>query len=163
MSFQSRLDRFLAGKPTPVAGTVMASRLVFRVAHLLQARIDAALAPLAITMQEYLALALIADAAIEPLRPSDLSSTLDATRTQVTRLLDGLEHKGLAQRTPHAMDRRSLQLGLTAAGRTLLGHAQPLVHAAYEDAWKAMDTDELARTTTALRQVHDRLWAKDRT
>ena len=117
----SRLDRLLAGRPPELANAIAASRLLFRVAHLLQARIDAALEPFGIDMREYLALALIADDAIEPLRPSDLSTTLDATRTQITRLLDGLEKKGLAERlSGSCSDRRSLHLAQTAAGRELL-------------------------------------------
>ena len=154
MSFESRLDRLLAGKPEELADAVRASRLVFRVAHLLQSRIDAALAPLGIDMREYLALVLIADDAIEPLRPSDLSTTLDATRTQITRLLDGLEKKGLAQRLPGSGDRRSFHLAQTDAARELLRRAAPAVHAAYESGWAAVGTEGTARALQVLKRLH---------
>jgi MarR family transcriptional repressor of emrRAB len=154
MTAQSRLDRLMAGRPPALAETVAATRMVFRVAHLLERRIDAALAPLGIEMREYLALILIADDAVEPLRPSDLGTTLDATPTQVTRLLDGLERKGLAQRTPSTQDRRSLQLALAPAARALLKRAVPVVHAAYEACWREVAAPERARTLKTLRRLH---------
>jgi len=154
MTQPSRLDRLLAGRPPELANAVAASRMLFRVAHLLEAHIDAALEPFGIDMREYLALVLIADDAVEPLRPSDLSVTLDATRTQVTRLLDGLEKKGLAQRLPGASDRRSLQLAQTDAARELLGRAAPTVHAAYQSGWAAVGTEGTARALRVLKLLH---------
>jgi MarR family transcriptional repressor of emrRAB len=153
MGFESRLDRLLAGQPEELADAVRASRLVFRVAHLLQSRIDAALAPLGLDMREYLALVLVGDEAQAP-RPSDLGATLDATRTQVTRLLDGLEAKGLVRRAPNAADRRSLQLVLTDAGRTLARRAARAVHPAYAAAWADLGPAATRRTGHALGRVH---------
>lgn len=154
MNPPSRLDRLLAGRPPELANAIAASRMLFRVAHLLQERIDEALAPFGIDMREYLALVLIADDAIEPLRPSDLSTTLDATRTQVTRLLDGLEKKGLAQRLPDSADRRSLQLAQTEAGRDLLKRSAPSVHAAYQAGWAAVGTDGTSSALRVLKRMH---------
>jgi MarR family transcriptional repressor of emrRAB len=154
MSSISRLDRLTAGRPPDVAETIAASRMVSRVATLLERHIDSVLAPHGIDMREYLALVLIADDAVEPLRPSDLSTTLGATRTQVTRLLDGLERKGLAQRLPSEEDRRSLRLALTPAAKALLKRAVPVVHAAYASAWKDVAAAERARALKALRRVH---------
>ena len=154
MTQPSRLDRLLAGRPPELANAIAASRMLFRVAHLLEAHIDAALQPFGIDMREYLALVLIADDAVEPLRPSDLSITLDATRTQVTRLLDGLEKKGLAQRLPGASDRRSLHLAQTDAARELLARAAPSVHAAYQSGWAAVGTEGTARALRVLKLLH---------
>jgi MarR family transcriptional repressor of emrRAB len=158
MTLESRLNRLLAGRPDPVAQAITASRLVLRSAHLLEARIDAALAPHGLTMREYLALILIADDAVEPLRPSDLSVTLDATRTQITRLLDTLERKGLAQRLPGpAGDRRSLHLAQTPAGAALLAAVAPAVHAAYLDAWAPVGEAGTRAVRDALDVLHNRL------
>ncbi|MBS0342908.1 MAG: MarR family transcriptional regulator, partial [Proteobacteria bacterium] len=154
MTQPSRLDRLLAGRPPELANAIAASRMLFRVAHLLEAHINAALQPYGIDMREYLALVLIADHAVEPLRPSDLSTTLDATRTQVTRLLDGLEKKGLAQRLPGAGDRRSLHLAQTEAARELLNRAAPAIHGAYQSGWAAVGTDGTARTLQVLKRLH---------
>lgn len=154
MIVQSRLDRHLAGLSPEIADAVGASRLLFRVAHLLQARIDAELADHDIDMREYLALILIADDATEPLRPSVLSSTLDATRTQITRLLDGMERKGLALRLPGSQaDRRSLHLMLTDAGRRRLEEATPTVHAACLSGWAALGTGQTVQALGLLRAM----------
>ncbi|MFT3813645.1 MAG: MarR family transcriptional regulator [Acidovorax sp.] len=157
MSHESRLDRILAGKPRRLRDAVGSSRLVIHTAHLLEQRIDAALAPFNLHMREYLALALLADSVHEPLRPSTLSTALDATRTQTTRLLDGLEHKGLAVRTADGQDRRSLQLAPTAAGAELLARAVPVVHAAYEAAWAPLSAQGLSALNGQLRSVHSAL------
>ena len=50
---------------------------------------------------------LAADAG-EPTMPSELGVAIDATRTQMTRLVDGLETRGLVQRHASTQDRRSL-------------------------------------------------------
>jgi MarR family transcriptional repressor of emrRAB len=157
MGFESRLDRLLAGRPADLVAAVAASRMVFRVAWLLESRIDEALAPHGLTMREYLALVLIADDAVEPLRPSDLSATLDATRTQITRLLDGLEQRGLVERQPHEEDRRSLKLAHTEMGRDLLRRAAPAVHEAYREGWRGAGIDDTRRTLAVLRKVYDAL------
>ncbi|MNT71610.1 Transcriptional repressor MprA [compost metagenome] len=91
--------------------------------------------------------------------PSELGTTLDATRTQMTRLLDGLEARGLLRRQVSAQDRRSLELTLTAAGRRLLERAAPVVHAAYGEAWTPLGTSGLAGATRALTQLHQTLQA----
>lgn len=157
MTQPSRLDRLLAGRPPELANAIAASRMLFRVAHLLEAHINEALAPFDIDMREYLALVLIGDHAVEPLRPSDLSTTLDATRTQVTRLLDGLEKKGLAQRLPGSGDRRSLHLAQTDTARELLRRAAPSVHTAYESGWSAVGTEGTARALRMLKLLHREL------
>ena len=161
MTQPSRLDRLLAGRPPELANAIAASRMLFRVAHLLEAHINAALHPFGIDMREYLALVLIADHAVEPLRPSDLGTTLDATRTQITRLLDGLEKKGLAQRLPGSGDRRSFHLAQTDAARDLLRRAGPTVHAAYQSGWASVGTDGTARALQVLKRLHKDLSPPD--
>ena len=127
MSLDSRLERILAGKPRQMVDAVAASRLLLHAAALLEQRVNQALAPFELLMKEYLALNLLADAVHEPLRPSSLSVSLDATRTQVTRLLDGLERRGLVVRSADALDRRSLKLRLTEAGAQMLERSVPIV------------------------------------
>ncbi|AOX99184.1 MarR family winged helix-turn-helix transcriptional regulator [Jeongeupia sp. USM3] len=135
MEFEARIARICAANPDAPRDAIIASRRLFRAAHLLENRINAALAPFGLDMREYLALALLASNADEPMRPTELSITLDATRTQITRLLDALEKRGLLERAPSVTDRRGLELNITAAGRDLQKSAVPAVHAAYEACW----------------------------
>lgn len=157
MSLDSRLERILAGKPAQVVDAVAASRLLLHSAVLLEQRVNEALAPFALHMKEYLALNLLADSVHEPLRPSSLSVSLDATRTQVTRLLDGLEQRGLLVRTADAQDRRSLQLRLTPQGAQLLTGAMPVVQAVYQQIWSSIGEPATHAMQQQLRVVHERL------
>jgi MarR family transcriptional repressor of emrRAB len=93
--------------------------------------------------------------------PSELGVAIDATRTQMTRLIDGLEARGLVQRKTSTQDRRSLELTLTAEGRALLERAAPAVHAAYGEAWAPLGKDRLADVTRDLAQLHQNLAALD--
>ncbi len=161
MPSPSRLHRRLANQPTELANAIAASRMLFRVGRLLRACIDEALAPFGIDMHEYLALVLIADHAIEPLRPSDLSTTLDATRTQITRLLDDLERKKLAQRLPGREDRRSFEIALTPTGRSRLREATPKVHAAYSAVWAPLGADGTRELLAQFEAVHGMLQARN--
>lgn len=161
MSLDSRLERILAGKPTRHRDAVATSRLLLHTATLLERRVDEALAPFALHMREYLALHLLSDSVHEPLRPSDLSVSLDATRTQVTRLLDGLEKQGLLVRTQDAQDRRSLQLALTPAGTQLLQRCAPTVQQVYLQAWAGLGEQATRLLQQQLRQVHSGLQNPD--
>jgi DNA-binding MarR family transcriptional regulator len=52
-------------------------------------------------------------------RPSDLAQAVGRAPTSFTPILDKLERKGLTERRPHEMDRRSVSIHLTQAGRKL--------------------------------------------
>ncbi|UIF89527.1 MarR family winged helix-turn-helix transcriptional regulator [Cupriavidus sp. UYPR2.512] len=157
MSFEQRIDRFCASHPEAPRDLILASRLLLRTARLLRSHIDHALAPFELDMSQYLLLSMLAADENQPSMPSELGTTLDATRTQMTRLLDGLETRGLLRRRSSASDRRSLELTLTPAGRRLLERAAPAVHAAYGEAWAPLGAGGLAGATRALTQLHQTL------
>jgi DNA-binding MarR family transcriptional regulator len=56
---------------------------------------------------------------------SDVSHWLGVNRAHVTRLVDGLERDGLVVRSPSAMDRRTVLVNITPAGRQRLDVALP--------------------------------------
>lgn len=157
MSFEQRIDRFCASHPEAPRDLILASRLLLRTARLLRGHIDQALSPFELDMSQYLLLSMLAVDDGKPSMPSELGATLDATRTQMTRLLDGLEARGLLRRHASASDRRSLELTLTPAGRRLLERAAPAVHAAYGEAWAPLGASGLAGATRALTQLHQTL------
>ncbi|KAF0812973.1 Transcriptional repressor MprA [Andreprevotia sp. IGB-42] len=157
MELETRLDRYLQDYPQAPREVILASRLLFRAAHLLEAHIDAALQPLGLVMRQYLALVIIKADAGTPIKPSALSVSLDATRTQVTRLLDGLEQAGWVQRQHSQADRRSLDLLLTDAGAQLLLQATPAVHAAYAQAWQVVSAEGLRPMIGGLARLNSSL------
>ncbi|MCJ0762005.1 MarR family winged helix-turn-helix transcriptional regulator [Variovorax terrae] len=157
MTFEERIDRFCAHHPQAPRDFILGSRLLLRTARLLRQHAQRALAPLALDLEQYLVLSMLATDREKLSMPSELGTVLDATRTQMTRLLDGLESRDLVRRHASAHDRRSLELELTAAGQRLLKRAAPLVHEAYTQAWTALEPAAFASTSRSLAQVHARL------
>lgn len=163
MSFERRIDRFCAEHPDAPRDLILASRLLLRSARLLRHHIERALAPHDLDLNQYLVISMLAIDAGEPTMPSELGMTIDATRTQMTRLIDGLEARGLVQRKTAEHDRRSLELALTPAARKLLTRAVPDVHAAYAQAWAPLGTQGLAAATRDLTALHQHLAALEAT
>ncbi|MNK89833.1 Transcriptional repressor MprA [compost metagenome] len=161
MPFEQRIARFCAEYPDAPHDLMLASRLLLRSARLLRHHIERALAPHALDMGQYLVMSLLLADGGQPTMPSELGVAIDATRTQMTRLIDGLEARGLVQRKTSTQDRRSLELTLTAEGRALLDRAAPAVHAAYGEAWAPLGKDRLADVTRDLAQLHQNLAALD--
>jgi DNA-binding MarR family transcriptional regulator len=58
-------------------------------------------------------------------RMTDVSNWLGVTRAHVTRLVDGLERDGLVVRTSSTLDRRTVFVSITPAGRQRLNGALP--------------------------------------
>ena len=151
MSIDTRLERVLAHKPAELANATTATHLLIHSAALIERRLEQALTPLNLQLREYLALYLLADNEQESVTPTQLSESLKATRTQVTRLLDSLEDKGLAVRIADTVDRRSLALRLTDAGQQLLAQAIPLMEQAHLDAWATLGAPD---THAIQQQLH---------
>ena len=63
----------------------------------------------------------------QPHTLSELAEQLAADRPYVTLIVDGLEERGLVQRTPHPEDRRAKLVALTAAGRAAAEHADAIL------------------------------------
>jgi DNA-binding MarR family transcriptional regulator len=61
------------------------------------------------------------------LKQSDVAAALGIQRANFVTLLDGLERRGLARRSPTPHDRRSYALHLTVDGERLLARANTLV------------------------------------
>jgi DNA-binding MarR family transcriptional regulator len=76
-----------------------------------------------LTINEYEALLQLAQAPDSRMRRVDLAGGLLLTASGVTRLLDGLEHKGCVARDSCASDRRVTYAVLTEAGRDKLREA----------------------------------------
>src|SRR5436305_1249982 len=106
MSFERRIDRFCAEYPEAPRDLILASRLLLRSARLLRQHIERALAVHDLDLNQYLVISMLGIDAMEPTMPSELGLTIDATRTQMTRLIDGLETRGLVQRKASQHDRR---------------------------------------------------------
>lgn len=105
-------------------GPELTSRLGYLLKHA-QLRLSeltgAALEPHGVTGRDLAVLLVLADQ--EQASQQQAARRLGVDRTTMVALVDGLAHKGLVTRRPHADDRRKNVVELTAAGRTTLKRA----------------------------------------
>jgi DNA-binding MarR family transcriptional regulator len=105
-----------------------------RASRALVRRLDAALAPLGLSAQQFSAIAVLAGHG--KASTSKLAELLGADRTTVTRNMTILRKKGLVEQVPHE-DQRVNALQLCAAGRKMFDEAMPL--------WRSAQKAALAR------------------
>jgi DNA-binding MarR family transcriptional regulator len=86
-----------------------------------EARLEAALTPLGLSLAKVALLEHLAQAK-EPLPLSQLATHQHCVRSNITQLVDRLEKDGLVRRRPDQDDRRSIRAALTPAG--VRAHAQ---------------------------------------
>jgi DNA-binding MarR family transcriptional regulator len=121
---------------------------------MLRAQLGQALEQLGVSPEETELLMRLAAAPEERLRMVDASLLLLTSKSGVTRLVDRLEQRGLAERAPCPTDRRVVYSTLTEAGRRLLDEARPVFVRALEDALNEhLTAAELARLRAALQHV----------
>jgi DNA-binding MarR family transcriptional regulator len=88
------------------------------------------------------------------LSPTDLYSAVLISSGGLTKVLHGLEHRGLIGRVPDDKDRRSHRVRLTPAGRALAERAVAAVQASGEALFsRALSTAEMARLAGLLRKL----------
>jgi len=101
-----------------------------------------------LTVNDYEALVVLAEAEGRRMRRVDLARRLVLTPSGVTRLLEGLESAGLVERATCASDLRVTYAQLTDKGVVLLAEAscahEGSVRSLFEDALSATEIGELA-------------------
>jgi DNA-binding MarR family transcriptional regulator len=86
-------------------------------------------------------------------RPSDLADLTIRDRTTMTRLLDGMERKGLISRQPDQKDRRRISVRLTPEGRDLQGILVPVAKGLIEQSLHGIGITEMETTVSVLRRM----------
>lgn len=107
--------------------------------ELLPTALDKRLAPAGLTAFEYTLLESLSEAELGRLRLSALASRTNATLPRLSRVVTGLERKGLVVRAACEADGRATNAVLTDEGRTAYISAQPR----YADAVRDMILDGL--------------------
>jgi DNA-binding MarR family transcriptional regulator len=104
-----------------------------------------------LSINDYEALYLLADAESGRLRRTDLAESLQLTPSGVTRLLEGLERSGLVRRAECASDARVTYAELTDAGRERLDVASRSHLAAIEELFNQhLDPEEVEQLAELL-------------
>ena len=117
----------MSTSPEPGPSELMATVLaVLRVGKAVQASLSGPLqARCGLSLSEVEALANLAGAPDGALRMSRISDALVTNRPAITRLIDGLEAKGLAERRALPGNRRAVNAAITDAGRARFHEARP--------------------------------------
>jgi DNA-binding MarR family transcriptional regulator len=132
---------------------------VVRTSKTLQAALDAETeARLGLSLPEVDVLLNLSWAADGKLRMSEIGASLLVNRTAVTRLVDGLERRGLVTRCPCEEDGRGVSAALTEAGRGTLAEAAPLLESGLE---RLIGARVVADEAAAARATLERILAPD--
>ena len=113
-----------------------------RAAAWLSKQVELALIGVELSLPQYRVLGLLAEGVSIP---SALAERLTVRRPTVTAVVDGLEIRGLVQRTPGDLDKRSVTHTLTTKGQRLLAKANAAVDARLTDIAASLDDPALTR------------------
>ena len=117
-------------------------------------QVEHGLAPTGLSLQQYRALALLAEG---PAGSTRLAERLTVSPPSVTAVIDGLVARELVARTPDTDDRRRQHLELTTAGRELLIEADAAVTARLRDVAAHFGDDRASQRVDALADWHPAL------
>lgn len=116
-----------------------------------RADVHAALAEHGLSTADHGVLVALAD--LGPLSQQQIADGLDADKSQVVRLIDQLEERGLVTRAADPTDRRRHRITLTGSGRELVERATPAVRRAEEHYLRGLTTAERTTLATLLERV----------
>ncbi len=91
------------------------------------------------------------------IQPSELSSALGVSRTNVTRLADKMEKYGWVTRYESNNDRRCLYLQLTEKGLDLLRELLPNQHRNLHQLWSILNNEEKEQLELIIRKLLSRI------
>jgi DNA-binding MarR family transcriptional regulator len=129
------------GTAAPVVGAVAHEAGSFgRAAAWLSKQVELALIDVGLSLPQYRVLGLLGEGASFP---SALAERLTVRRPTVTAVVDGLQIRGLVQRSPGDLDKRSVTHTLTVEGRRLLDRANAAVDARLTDIASCLDDPAL--------------------
>ncbi|PBC70564.1 DNA-binding MarR family transcriptional regulator [Streptomyces sp. TLI_235] len=90
----------------------------------------------------------------EPVAASVLGNSTMLSRSQVSRVLDALQTRGLVSRTPSARDARSVEVALTPRGREVFAEADETRRACLAPVFTdVLDQQDLAALGTVWRKL----------
>jgi long-chain acyl-CoA synthetase len=117
-------------------------------------QVEHGLSPIGLSLQQYRALALLAEG---PAAATRLAERLTVSPPSVTAVIDGLVARGLVARTPDPDDRRRQHLELTDGGCDLLVQADAAVTARLNEVAAYFGDDEVRQRVEALQDWHPAL------
>lgn len=111
------------------------------------------LKPAGVTPEQYQVLRILSDAGSAGIPLTLIAERSPAGDPDITRLVDRLEHRGLARRERDSTDRRVVTARITPDGRRLHGRIEQAVAALHERQLGALGSQGLADLRRLLRKV----------
>ena len=133
----------------PTSEEQAAARLLVAAEHLAN-QLGAALKPLDLTLQQYSVLRILGDAAPEGCACAEIGSGMYTRSSDVTRLLQRLEARGLVSRGKAPRDRRVVRTRITDEGRRSLQKATPEVQKLLQEQFSSLSGKRFRRLTKTL-------------
>ena len=109
-----------------------------------------------VTVEQWKVLVRLWDA--EGMTHAELSELIGKNKASITRLVDGLERRGLVRRSAGRKDRRCKRVLLTAAGRDLRQGLMAEAHRTLAEALGNIPAERMAACKDVLRSVLDNLF-----
>jgi len=138
----------------PIESLLSGGHVLHLAARELGAALDRQFARFGLTAQQA---GVLLRSAPRPASPNHLAPLLGTDTAGMTRLLDRLEAKGLVRRERHAQDRRSIVIGLTDAGQTLVPQLPPVFGRVHASLFAGFTEDEVTAVTGLLQRMLDNL------
>lgn len=125
---------------------------VLGAAHMLEARLEAALGQVQLSMAKVGVLDTLTQAP-EPLTLGELADRISCVRSNVTQLVDRLEADGLVRRINDPSDRRIRRAALTPAGRAACAEGIRILAVEEAEVMGALGRDDAATLVQVLRRL----------
>lgn len=148
---QQRTRPFSLPQPTHIH----AGRAVFQLVREQRLLLDRRLAPFDLTMQQGAVLLRIARQG--GIRPNEMAADVGTDTSGMTRLIDRLEAKHLVVRRPDPVDRRSLIIELSEAGKNLAPKLGPVFGSVERDLTTGHSTADFEQARAVLKRLLDNM------
>ncbi|WP_293761646.1 MarR family transcriptional regulator [uncultured Aquitalea sp.] len=150
---EQAVDRIEQRFPGVPRQEVIITRLYFHILPRLTSYLNETLKEYGLNETLWMALLAMYACPNQALYPSDISDTLDSSRTNATRIADELVRNSWATRLPCEEDRRKVRLELTAEGLALVEKLLPPTRDCHRELWKGFDEEEKVLMEKLLRKL----------
>ena len=153
LNIEQAIDQIDARYPGSPRQEIILNRLFCHVRSRLTCHLNEALKPYALNETLWIALLALYSCPEQTLYPSDLSETLDFSRTNATRVADEMVKHGWAARTSCCDDRRKIQIKLTPEGMRFVEKVIPIARVYMLGQWADFSTQEKDTLEALMRKL----------
>lgn len=129
--------------------------LLTQAVNLMNQRFTVAIKRHSLSLSQWRTLAALTNA--DDLSLTEIIDLTSIRQTTLSRVIDGLEHKGLVSTTPRSDDARYVAVSLTPSGRAVVAEVWPVAWRHSQEALRALTEEEAEQLRVLLQRVVFRL------